>query len=116
MTSKIKIGILYPQSSQYKTLSQDFIKGIKINNLAVEYHMESIGIGADERAITEKIQKLQYQHDVNIFIGFFGHHKIEDIYKYIADNEIILIVSDLGATLPYSQEEIQGCLYKFIRT
>ncbi|MBW2962682.1 ABC transporter substrate-binding protein [Mesonia aestuariivivens] len=108
MISKTKIGVLYPQSAQYKTISQDFIKGIKCNDLSVEYHMESIGIGSDEKIIIERIQKLQYQHDVNIIIGFFGHHKIEDVYQYVADNELILIASGLGATLPYSQAKYKG--------
>ena len=108
MISKTKIGVLYPQSAQYKTISQDFIKGIKCNDLSVEYHMESIGIGSDDKIIIERIQKLQYQQDINIIIGFFGHHKIEDVYQYVADNELILIASGLGATLPYSQAKYKG--------
>ncbi|AXG74395.1 hypothetical protein DVK85_09180 [Flavobacterium arcticum] len=102
MMSNIKVGILYLQSKQYNTMSRDFIRGIKMNNLPATYVMESIGIGANERQILEKIEKLHHQEEVNIIIGFFGHHNIKTVYEYVAENEIILIASDLGATLPYN--------------
>ncbi len=108
MISDIKVGVLYLQSSQYKTMSRDFIRGIKMNNLPVQYIMESIGIGSNDRLVMDKIQKLHHQEDVNFIVAFLGHYNTKAIYEYASENEIILIASDLGATLPYDMDKHKG--------
>lgn len=67
----MKIGILLPQSKQYPSLDRDFMRGMKLNDLDVKFFIESIGIGADEKIIIEKMQKLSLQEDISIFIGFW---------------------------------------------
>ncbi|URM35966.1 ABC transporter substrate-binding protein [Flavobacterium anhuiense] len=105
MDKQIKIGILIPKSQQYPSLDRDFIRGLKLNNLNVKFFVESIGIGADDKLIIDKIQKLNFQEDVSIIIGFLGHHNTSDIYKYASNNNILLLVADLGATTPYQTSE-----------
>jgi branched-chain amino acid transport system substrate-binding protein len=104
----MKIGVLLPHSKQYKTMDRDFIRGLKVNNLEIQYCIESIGIGADETLIIDKMQKMHLQEDITIMIGFFGHHNISTVYQYAIDNDIILIASDLGATLPYGTAHLNG--------
>lgn len=108
MSTVTKIGILIPQSKQYKTLDRDFIRGIKLNNLSAQYYVESIGIGANEQLIIDKIQKLYFQEGINIIIGFFGHHNMKRVYEYASDNDIFLIASDIGATVPYAMSKQKG--------
>jgi hypothetical protein len=81
MSDEIKIGVLLPQSKQYNTLDRDFIRGIRLNNLNAKLHIENIGIGADAQIIIEKIQKLSLQEDINLFVGFFGHHNIQQPFR-----------------------------------
>lgn len=101
MDKQIKIGILIPKSQQYPSLDRDFIRGLKLSNLNVKLFVESIGIGADEKLIIDKIQKLNFQEDISIIIGFLGHCNTSDVYKYASNNNILLLVADLGATIPY---------------
>jgi branched-chain amino acid transport system substrate-binding protein len=104
----MKIGVLLPHSKQYKTMDRDFVRGLKVNNLEMQYYIESIGIGADEIFIVDKMQKMHLQEDITIMIGFFGHHNISTVYQYAIDNNILLIASDLGATLPYDTAHLKG--------
>ncbi|WP_417353640.1 ABC transporter substrate-binding protein [Flavobacterium alkalisoli] len=108
MDNEVKIGILIPQSKQYKTLDREFLNGFKLNNLNVKYYIESIGIGSDTQIIIEKIQKLNFQEDISIIIGFFGHHNVESVYEYASDNNITLIASDLGAVVPFNIQKQKG--------
>jgi ABC-type branched-subunit amino acid transport system substrate-binding protein len=108
MNGDTKIGILIPQSGQYPTLDRDFMRGIKLNNLNAKFCVESIGIAADEQQILEKIQKLNFQEDVSIIIGFFGHYQMDKVYDYVSNNDILLIASDLGATMPYGISKKKG--------
>jgi branched-chain amino acid transport system substrate-binding protein len=108
MATRTKIGLLLPQSKQYKTLDRDFIRGLKLNDLEVTFSIESIGLGADEKLIIDKIQKLHYQEEVTIIIGFFGHHKLLDVFEYATSHDLLLIASDLGATLPYGMPKLKG--------
>jgi branched-chain amino acid transport system substrate-binding protein len=108
MKQEIKIGVLLPQSKQYTTLDRDFVRGIRLNDLNANLHIENIGIGSDEQIIIEKIQKLSLQEEISLFIGFFGHHNIQQVYQYASDNGIILIASDLGATLPVGSPKYDG--------
>ena len=108
MANDIKIGILIPKSQQYPTLDKEFMKGLKLNNLDVKIFVESIGIGADEKMIIEKIQKLNFQEDVSIIIGLFGHNNMKHVYEYASKNDIFLIASDLGATMPYGTLTYKG--------
>jgi len=101
MDNDIKVGILIPKSQQYPTLDKDFIRGLKLNNLKVKFFVESIGIGSSEKVIIEKIQKLIFQEEVSVIIGFFGHNNIMEVYNYASQNDILLLAADLGATLPY---------------
>ncbi|WP_185965934.1 ABC transporter substrate-binding protein [Flavobacterium sp. ZT3R18] len=103
-----KIGVLLPQSKQFKTLDRDFIRGLKLPSLEVSYRIESISLGADERLIIDKMQKLHYQEEVSIIIGFFGHHKLSDVFEYASNHDILLIASDLGANLPYQLPTLKG--------
>ena len=105
---EIKIGVLLPQSIQYNTLDRDFIRGIRLNNLDAKLHIENIGIGANEQNIIEKIQKLSLQEEINLFIGFFGHHNIQQVYEYASDNGIILIASEMGAKIPVGNPKYDG--------
>lgn len=108
MVSEIKIGLLVPQSKQYTALDKDFVRGVKASGLQARYFVESISVGADEQLIIDKIQKLSLQEDVNIIIAFFGHRNLQDVYEYTSNNNILLIVSEIGATLPFSQVKKQG--------
>jgi len=108
MDLPLKLGILYLQSSQYSAISQDFIRGIKLNNLPVQYYMESIDIGTNDRQVIEKIQKLNFQEEISLIIAFLGHYNTKNIYSYAEDNNIILIVSNLGANIPYKLEKHKG--------
>lgn len=108
MVLEIKIGILLPQSKQYPFLDRDFMRGIKMNGLNVKFYIESIGIGADEKMIIDKMQKLSFQEDINIMIGFFGHRKIESVYEYASNHDIFLLASDVGSTLPFSIKKKRG--------
>lgn len=108
MDNDIKIGILLPKSQQYPSLDKDFIRGLKLNNLNVKFFVESIGIGADEKLIIDKLQKFTFQEDISIVIGFLGHRNIPEVYKYAANNDILLLVADLGATTPYQTSEHKG--------
>ena len=101
MNNDIKVGILIPKSQQYATLDKDFMRGLKLNDLKVKFFVESIGIGSDEKMIIDKIQKLNFQEDVSIIIGFFGHYNITEVYNYASNNDILLLAADLGATVPY---------------
>lgn len=108
MDNTIKIGILIPKSQQYPTLDRDFMRGLKLNNLNVKFYVESIGIGADDKMIIEKIQKLNFQEDISIMIGLFGHYNISEVYHYTSKNDILLLVADTGATLPYETSAYEG--------
>lgn len=107
MKGEIKIGILIPQSRQYKTIDRDFLRGIKLQHPDAKFFIESIGIGADEQVIIEKIQKLNFQEDINIIIGLFGHYNMDRVYEYASGNNILLIASDMGAVVP-SQKKHKG--------
>lgn len=108
MIPEIKIGMLLPQSKQYLSLDRDFMRGVKLNGLNVKFFIESIGIGSDEKMIIDKMQKLSFQEDISIFIGFFGHRNIENVYEYAASHDIFLLASDIGSTLPYSFKKKRG--------
>lgn len=108
MDNQVKIGILIPKSQQYPTLDKDFIRGIKLNELNAKFFVESISIGADEKMIIDKIQKLNFQEEVSIIIGFFGHNNMSHVYEYTSKNDILLIASDLGATIPYGSLSHKG--------
>lgn len=108
MDNTIKVGILIPKSQQYQTLDKDFMRGLKLNNLNVKFFVESIGIGADEKIIIDKIQKLNFQEEVSIIIGFFGHHNITEVYNYASNNDILLLAAEIGATMPYETQTYKG--------
>jgi branched-chain amino acid transport system substrate-binding protein len=108
MENTIKIGILIPKSQQYPTLDRDFMRGVKLNNLNVKFFVESIGIGADEKMIIEKIQKLNFQEDISIIIGLFGHYNMTEVYNYTSKNDILLLAADTGATMPYETSAYKG--------
>jgi branched-chain amino acid transport system substrate-binding protein len=108
MVFQAKIGILIPQSKQYKYLDRDFVRGVKLNNLSAKYYVESIGLAADEQLIIDKIQKLLHQEEITLIIGFFGHHNMQRVYEYASDNNILLIASDLGATMPFAINKTKG--------
>lgn len=100
-----KIGVLLPQSKQFKTIDKDFIRGLKLNLPDMKIFIESIGIAANHQLIIDKIQKLHFQDNVKIIVGLFGHNDMSEIYEYAYNNDIILIASDLGATLPLNQKK-----------
>lgn len=104
----MKIGILLPQSKQYPSLDRDFMRGMKLNDLNVKFFIESIGIGADEKIIIEKMQKLSLQEDISIFIGFLGHRNIQSVYDYASNHNLFLLATDMGSTLPYALPKKQG--------
>uniref|UniRef100_UPI003CE8B641 ABC transporter substrate-binding protein n=1 Tax=Flavobacterium sp. 2 TaxID=308053 RepID=UPI003CE8B641 len=108
MDNEIKIGILIPKSQQYPGLDKDFMRGLKLNALNVKFFVESIGIGADENMIIEKIQKMNFQEDISIIIGFFGHYNITEVYNYASKSDILLLAADLGATVPYEAKAQKG--------
>ncbi|MBF4465045.1 ABC transporter substrate-binding protein [Flavobacterium sp. LC2016-12] len=108
MENTTKIGILIPKSQQYPTLDKDFMRGLKLNNLNVKFFVESIGIGADEKMIIDKIQKLNFQEDVFIIIGFFGHYNMSEVYNYTSKNDILLLAADTGAAIPYETAAYKG--------
>ncbi|WP_343707002.1 ABC transporter substrate-binding protein [Flavobacterium sp.] len=108
MDNDIKIGVLLPKSQQYPSLNKDFIRGLKLNNLNVKFFVESIGIGADEKLIIDKLQKFTFQEDISIVIGFLGHRNIPEVYKYASSNDILLLVADLGATTHYQTSGHKG--------
>jgi ABC-type branched-subunit amino acid transport system substrate-binding protein len=107
-SEQIKIGVLYPLSVQYKTIGTDFLKGLKLLQLPVKFMIESIGIGNDDKLAIDKMQKMHLQDDVQVFVAFTGHNNIANIYSYARSNNLILIVNDLGATLPFAIEKQEG--------
>lgn len=100
--------MLLPQSKQYPFLDRDFMRGIKLNGLNVKFFIESIGIGADEKMIIDKMQKLSFQEDITIFIGFFGHRNIASVYEYASSHDLFLLATDIGSTLPYASQKKRG--------
>lgn len=108
MSSELKIGMLLPQSKQYPFLDRDFMRGIRLNGLNVKFFIESIGIGADEKMIIDKMQKLSFQEDIRVFIGFFGHRNIANVYEYASSHDLFLLVTDIGSTLPYASQKQRG--------
>lgn len=100
-----KIGVLLPQSKQFKTIDKDFIRGLKLKLPDANFFIESIGIAANHQLIIDKIQKLHFQENIKIIVGLFGHNNMSEIYEYAYNNDIILIASDLGATLPFKQRK-----------
>jgi|GEM_PF-706135 len=108
MISETKIGLLIPQSKQYPGLDRDFVRGVRLSGLKAKYFVESIGVGADDQLIIDKIQKLSFQEDIKVVIAFFGHRNMESVYTYAAEHNILLIVSDIGATLPYTMVKKRG--------
>lgn len=108
MEKEAKIGVLYPQSVQYKNLGSEFMRGLKLAGLPVKFVIEGISIGADERMIIDKMQKLHLQDDIQIFVAFTGHNNIQSVYSFAEENNIILLACDLGATLPYNSKKYKG--------
>jgi branched-chain amino acid transport system substrate-binding protein len=108
MVSEMKIGLLVPQSKQYPALDRDFVRGIKLSGLEGKYYVESIGRGADDKLIIDKIQKMSLQEDIQVIIAFFGHRDMDNVYAYTSQNDILLIVSEIGATLPYAMAPQPG--------
>lgn len=107
-SEQIKIGVLYPLSEQYKNIGTDFIKGLKLKQLPVKFFVESIGIGNDDKLAIDKMQKMHLQDDVQVFVAFTGHNNIDNLYSYAELNNIVLIVNDLGATLPFNSAKKRG--------
>lgn len=107
-TPPVKIGILLLQSKQYMSLDKDFINAIRLKVKDVVFITESIGIGADENLVIEKMQKMVLQENISIIAGFFGHRNIESVYDYAAANDILLIANDIGSTLPYTINKKRG--------
>jgi len=108
MNSELKIGMLLPQSKQYPFLDRDFMRGIKLNGLNVKFYIESIGIGADEKMIIDKMQKLSFQEDIRFFVGFFGHRNIASVYEYASSHDLFLLATDIGSNLPYAIQKKRG--------
>lgn len=108
MLEESKIGVLIPQSKQFKTIDKDFIRGLKLNMPELKIFIESIGIAANHQLIIDKIQKLHFQENIQVIVGFFGHLNMSEIYEYVNNNDIILIASDLGATLPINQKKYEN--------
>lgn len=102
----IKIGTLIPHSKSYPAMGKDFVNGLKLGvknaNFDCSFIVEGIGLGADEKVIIDKAQKLTIQDDVSIITGLLGHIGIEELQEYVKNTEVMLLYSDLGATIPKS--------------
>jgi len=100
----INVGVLVPHSKTYPTMSKEYINGLKLgaksSSISYSYTIEGIGAGADSKVILDKAQKFAIQDDVHVITGLMGHIGIEELQDYVKSMEIVLLYSDLGATLP----------------
>lgn len=97
-----KIGILIPQSNTFPLMGKSFVNGLKLalEGLACEYHIESIGLGADPKQLLNSFQKLSFQYGVSITTGLLGHYGLADLAHFASNNEDLLLIADLGAKKP----------------
>lgn len=100
----VNVGVLVPHSKTYPTMGKDYINGLKLGtksaNNTYSFIIEGIGLGADEKVIIDKAQKFAIQDDVHIITGLMGHIGLDDLQDYTKNMEIVLLYSDLGATIP----------------
>ena len=90
-------------------MGKDFVNGLKLGakntNTNCSFIIEGIGLGADEKIILDKAQKLTIQDDVNIITGLLGHVGLNQLQEYVKNMEVVLLYSDLGATIPKKTEQ-----------
>ena len=98
----IKVGVLIPHSKTYPTIGKDYMNGLKlgVRSSNVTFVIEGIGMGADDKVIIDKAQKIIVQDDVDIITGLIGHVGLEELEEYAKNMEVPLLYSDLGATIP----------------
>ncbi len=100
----VTVGVLVPHSKTYPTMGKEYINGLKLGlkslNNTYSFYIEGIGVGADSKVILDKAQKFAIQDDVHVITGLMGHIGIEELQDYTESMEIVLLYSDLGATLP----------------
>lgn len=100
----INIGVLLPHSKTYPTMGKEYLNGLKLglgsskSNCA--FSIEGIGVGGDEKDLIDKAQKMVMQDDVQVITGLLGHVGIEKLVEYVKSMEVVLLYSDLGATIP----------------
>lgn len=101
MSSK-KIGVLLPQSKEFPTMGKEFINGLKLSLFQNDYNfiVEGIGFGNNTEQITNSIQKLINQEDVDITTGILGHKGLTTILDFVEGMEEPFLYSDFGATKP----------------
>jgi len=104
-----KIGVLIPHSKTYPTMGKDYINGLKLgakdSSITYSFIVEGIGLGADQKVIIDKAQKLTNQDDVHVITGLLGHIGIDELEEYAKSLEVVLLYSDLGATIPKETKE-----------
>jgi len=100
----VNVGVLVPHSKTYPTMGKEYINGLKLgvrsSSNSYSFSVEGIGAGADSKVILDKAQKFAIQDDVHVITGLMGHIGIEELQNYVESMEVVLLYSDLGATLP----------------
>ncbi|MCR9172212.1 MAG: ABC transporter substrate-binding protein [bacterium] len=97
------IGVLLPQSNQYRSIGKDFVRGLKLatENYDVEYKIEGVGFAEDPKKLVDAAQKLINQEDLLLTTGMLGHRGIDELSSFMDESREILLFSDMGATVPY---------------
>lgn len=75
------------------------MKGLKLalDGFDHSIYLEGIGFGNQVDDVLSKIDKLHYQEDVDIIIGYLGDYKLERIFEKLNSLEIKSVIARLGA-------------------
>ena len=106
MSKSFRIGVLLPQSKQYPSIGKEFMKGLRLgaaqsDDFQFDFKIEGIGFGENPKGIIDSLQKLINQEDVFLTTGLLGHKGTGEVAEFVSGMGEKLILSDLGATLPF---------------
>ncbi len=97
------IGVLVPRSNIYPKLARQFLDGIRLafknSNLTIEIIVEPIGFGESTSVISDKIQKLELQNQVDFIIGYVGNFGVKSIQDLIIESEIPFLFTNIGGQM-----------------
>jgi hypothetical protein len=102
----MKIGILYPRSTAYPGMMQDFMDGIRtlIKQEKLTDHLllfsESIGFGGNEKEVYEKAEKLLVLDDADVLVAYVDLRVLETIKPLIYSSGKLVLVVNPGANYP----------------
>jgi len=102
----IKTGVLYPRSSIYPLIGEDFLAGIRASvSIAgiqeqVEILTEPIGFGSNEKEVYQKTENLLFEKKVNMVIGFLDLKVTNVVQPLFTATRKKIIVVNPGANCP----------------